>query len=262
MLGHILITVMCMQLLGRERIIYSSSDRQRRTTMTRSVFRKSTTKRTVYHACRQQKDKEKRRARGEALKEGKARVEEEERHACCERQVWQEATTRHVLWTVLRLQMKKVLDIVGTFSFHFLTHFFLCMYKVIMVYQRLFIPLNCTLILNIHCWYPMYSLRLAPQWFTLVFSNTQHYAVCTCVIGSCMPSCRLQWLMAQWLVITIPFQQYGCPHSEKVFRWIWPCYLKAIAQMCESRKFMMRVVCRPHSLALSGKSGLGAKVLR
>ena len=27
-------------------------------------------------------------------------------------------------------------------------------------------PLNCTLILDIHCWYPMYSLRLAPQWFT------------------------------------------------------------------------------------------------
>jgi len=26
--------------------------------------------------------------------------------------------------------------------------------------------LNCTPILDIHCWYPMYSLRLAPQWST------------------------------------------------------------------------------------------------
>jgi len=26
--------------------------------------------------------------------------------------------------------------------------------------------LNCTLILDIYCWYLMYSLRLAPQWFT------------------------------------------------------------------------------------------------
>ena len=44
-----------------------------------------------------------------------------------------------------------VIVILGTFSFHFLTHFFLCMYTVIMVYQKLSAPLNCTLILDIHC---------------------------------------------------------------------------------------------------------------
>ena len=59
-----------------------------------------------------------------------------------------------------------IIVILGTFSFHFLTHFFLSMHTVIMVYQKLSAPLNCTLILDIHCWYPMYSLRLAPQWFT------------------------------------------------------------------------------------------------
>jgi len=47
--------------------------------------------------------------------------------------------------------MKKVLDnILSTFSVHFLTHFFLCMY-IIFVYQRLFARLNFTVILDIHC---------------------------------------------------------------------------------------------------------------
>jgi len=61
---------------------------------------------------RQQKDKEKRRARDEALKEArdKARVDGGRGTSGCERQVWQEATTRHAIWTVLRLQAKKVLD--------------------------------------------------------------------------------------------------------------------------------------------------------
>jgi len=36
-------------------------------------------------------------------------------------------------------------------------------------------PLNCTLILDVHCWYPMYSLRLAPQWFT--FTSIDRYVV-------------------------------------------------------------------------------------
>ena len=62
----------------------------------------------------------------------------------CERQVWEEATTTHGIWTVLRLQTK-VSD--TFFSFHFFTHFFFCMYTVIMVYPKLFTPLNCTLIL-------------------------------------------------------------------------------------------------------------------
>ena len=54
----------------------------------------------------QQKDKEKRRARDEALKEArdKARVEEEEREAV--RDKYDEATI-HAIWTVLRLQTKK-----------------------------------------------------------------------------------------------------------------------------------------------------------
>jgi len=67
---------------------------------------------------------------------------------------------------------KSIRHILGTFPFHFLTHFFLCVYTVIMVYERLFTPLNCTLILDIHCWYPVCSLRLAPQWFT--FTSSWH----------------------------------------------------------------------------------------
>jgi len=51
----------------------------------------------------------------------------------------------------LDYKRKSIGHILATFSFHFFTHFFLCMYAVIMVYQRLFIPLNCTLILEIHC---------------------------------------------------------------------------------------------------------------
>ena len=35
-------------------------------------------------------------------------------------------------------------------------------------------PLNCTLILDIHCWYRMYSLRLAPQWLTFT-SNIEKF---------------------------------------------------------------------------------------
>jgi len=96
---------------------------------------------------RQQKDKEKRRARDEALKEArdKARVEEEVRDKCDKRQ------QQDMQFEVLRLQTKSVkTHILGTFSLHFLTHFFLCMYTVIMV-QRLFTPLNCTLLLDIHC---------------------------------------------------------------------------------------------------------------
>ena len=81
----------------------------------------------------------------------------------CERQVCQEATTRHGIWTV------------QTHSRHIFIPFFdtlfLCMYTVIMVYQRLFTPLNWILILDIRCWYPMYSLRLAPQWFTFTSSD-------------------------------------------------------------------------------------------
>ena len=50
----------------------------------------------------------------------------------------------------LDYKRKSIRHILGTFAFHFLTQFFLCMYTVIMVYQRLFTPLNCTLILNIH----------------------------------------------------------------------------------------------------------------
>ena len=75
----------------------------------------------------------------------------------------------------LDYKQKSIRHILGTFSFHFLTQFFLCMCKVIMVNQRLFTSLNCTLILDIHCWYPMYSLRLAPQWFTFTSSNTDFF---------------------------------------------------------------------------------------
>ena len=84
---------------------------------------------------------------------------------------------------------RSVRHILGTFSFHFLTHFFLCMYIVVMVYQRLFTPLNCTLILDIHC-YPMYSLRLAPQWFTFTSSSNdivisgKGIAICKAILVS------------------------------------------------------------------------------
>jgi len=47
-----------------------------------------------------------------------------------------------------------------------------------MVYQRSFTSLNSTLILDIHCWYPMHSLRLAPQWFT--FTSSVDGRTCTC----------------------------------------------------------------------------------
>ena len=56
------------------------------------------------------------------------------------------------------------------------------MYTVIMVYPRLLTPLNCTLILNIHCWYPMYSLRLAPQCFA--FTSSQCCLLCTSLAWS------------------------------------------------------------------------------
>ena len=97
------------------------------------------------------KGKEKRRARDEALKEArdKARVEEEERQAVgdkCDKRQWQDMQFEQFL----DYKRKSVKHILGTLSFHFLTHFFLCMYTVIMVYQRLFTPLNCTLILDIH----------------------------------------------------------------------------------------------------------------
>ena len=114
---------------------------------------------------RQQKDKEKRRARDEALKKLATKPEWRKRNV----RLWETGVTRGDGKTCnlkfLDYKWKSVRHILGTFSFHFLTHFFLCMYIVIMVYQRLFTPLNCTLILDIHCWYPMYSLRLAPQWF-------------------------------------------------------------------------------------------------
>ena len=111
---------------------------------------------------RQQKDKEKRRTRDEALKEArdKARVEEEERQAVrdkCDKRRRQDMQFEQFLD-----YKRSVRHILGTFSFHFMTHFFLSMYTVIMVYQSLFTPLNCTLTLDIHC-YPMQSLRLAPQ---------------------------------------------------------------------------------------------------
>ena len=86
---------------------------------------------------RQQKDKEKRRARDEALKEARDKARGD--NNTCN------------LNSSLTTNEKSVRHILGTLSFHFLTHFFFCMYIVIMGYQRLFTPLNCTLILDIHC---------------------------------------------------------------------------------------------------------------
>ena len=34
--------------------------------------------------------------------------------------------------------------------------------------------------------------------FCIIFSNTLHYAVYTCTIGSCMPSCAFSGLMSPW----------------------------------------------------------------
>ena len=61
---------------------------------------------------RQQKDKVKRRARDEALKEArdKARVEEGECQAVRDKCDKRQQQLRHAIWTVLRLQTKKVLD--------------------------------------------------------------------------------------------------------------------------------------------------------
>jgi len=73
---------------------------------------------------RQQKDKEKRRARDEALKEArdKAKVEEEERQAVrdkCDKRRRQDMQFEQFL----DYKRKSVRHILGAFPFHFLTHF-------------------------------------------------------------------------------------------------------------------------------------------
>jgi len=89
-------------------------------------------------------------------------VEEEERQAVrdkCEKRRRQDMEYEQFFTN------KSIRHILGNFSFHFFTYFFLCMYSHRGL-SKIIHTLNCTLILDIHCWYPMYLLRLAPQCFT------------------------------------------------------------------------------------------------
>ena len=84
---------------------------------------------------RKTRKSKRRRARDEALKEArdKARVEEEERQAVrdkCDKRRRQDMQFEQFLDYT---NEKSVRHIQGNFSFHFLTHFFLCMYTVIMI---------------------------------------------------------------------------------------------------------------------------------
>ena len=74
-----------------------------------------------------------------------------------------------------------------------------------MVYQILFTPLKCTLILDIHCWYPMYSLRLAPQWFTFtsILFLSRHWSAKT-------ECCRRRFVIWRFVVHNTYRSQCTC----------------------------------------------------
>ena len=110
-------------------------------------------------------------------------MEEEERQAVrdkCEKRQWQ------------HMGFEQFLDCKQKYQTHcrqlFSPHFFTFLQHV-HNHHRLSTPLNCTLILDIHCWYPMYSLRLAPQCFAFTSYQTEGSGARLRMLYTCTYQC-------------------------------------------------------------------------